>query len=74
MDAGCVKSASGGVDMAGNGVGTEDVRCEGIDLWRAVSQEIGECDGWERVRVGVGLRVREHHFGRLEAVSDVGKE
>lgn len=61
-----------GVDMAGDGVGAEDVAREGVELGRGVAEEVGEGDGGKRVGVGVVCRVRENHChsssstGRIE--------
>ena len=56
-----MKSLGLRVDIAGDGVGTEDMRGEWIQARRAVSEEEGESDGRKRVGVGVRGRVRENH-------------
>lgn len=48
--------------MAGDGIGAENVRRKRVELRRRVSEEVGEGDGRERVRVGVRGAVCENHF------------
>lgn len=49
----------GGIVVAVDGVGGEDVGCVRI----GVTQEVGETDGGEGVAVGVGAGVEFHHAG-----------
>lgn len=56
-----MKSLRLGVNIAGDGVGAEDMRGEGIEARRAVAEEEGEGDGRKRVGVGMVGRVCENH-------------
>lgn len=49
----CVKTLRSRIDMAGDGIGAENVRRKRVELRRRVSEEVCEGDGRERVRVGV---------------------
>ena len=67
VDADGVQPPRGRVDVAGDGVGAQDVGGEGVELRRGVAQEVGQGDGREGVGVGVVGRVREDHGGRVYA-------
>lgn len=49
--------------MAGDCVGAQDMSGERVELWGRVSQEVGEGDGREGMRVGVVGGVCENHCG-----------
>ncbi len=51
------------IDPLVNGICAQDMSGKGIELRRAVSEEVGEGDGREGVRVGMVRRVGENHAG-----------
>lgn len=61
MNASGVEALRLRVDMAGDGVGAQDMSGKRVELRGGVSQEVGEGDGRERVRVGVVGGVCENH-------------
>jgi len=42
---------------------------EGVELWRAVSEEEGERDGRKGMAIGVVCRVSENHFVEMFEVA-----
>lgn len=53
-----------GVDMAGDGIGAQDMGGEGIELGGGVAEEVGESDGGKRVRILMSGGMRENHCHR----------